>query len=115
MKPIIKSCLAVSSLSALAATLTTLAPGAAYAQDAQASDSGLADIVVTASRRETSLQKESRVVSVVDATMLERAAVGDPTTVQSLVAGWKVTRNGKAMQADVRQARDRSAAGTMRG
>ncbi|MBP6111912.1 MAG: TonB-dependent receptor [Sphingobium sp.] len=108
MKPIIKSCLAVSSLSALAATLTTLAPGAAYAQDAQASDSGLADIVVTASRRETSLQKESRVVSVVDATMLERAAVVDPTTVQNLVAGVNVTPNGQQMQVYIRGVGDQT-------
>lgn len=100
-----------TSLLALTAAIALHVPATAFAAEtaeAQAGTVGLADIVVTASRRETSLQKESRVVSVVDAEALERAAVVDPTSVQNLVAGVNVTPNGQQMQVYIRGVGDQT-------
>ncbi len=97
-----------ASVSLLAAAVA-LGAGTARAQGAAGNDSvGLADIIVTASKQETSLQKESRVVSVVGAKELERAAVVEPTAVQNLVPGVNVTPNGQQMQVYIRGVGDQT-------
>ncbi len=93
---------------AIAVASALLVPGAALAQQAPAEDGGLAEIIVTASKRATNLQKESRAVSVVDATTLERASVVDPTAVQNLVAGVNITPNGQQMQIYIRGVGDQT-------
>lgn len=101
-----------SSLAIAAALIA--APGTALAQDGGTasgqgqSSQGIAEIIVTASKQETSLQRESRAVNVVGAEELQRAAVVEPTSVQNLVPGLNITPNGQQMQVFIRGVGDKT-------
>ena len=84
--------------------------GSALAQQATAAqrNTGLAEVVVTASRRAVNLQKESRTVSVISAQELVREGVNDPVQIQNLVPGVQVARNGLALQVFVNGIGDRA-------
>jgi len=82
--------------------------GVAQAQDAAVPAAGIADIVVTASRREVSVQKESRAIDVVSGASLVRNGVTDATTLQKLVPGLSIAQNGSLLQVSVRGVGDRA-------
>ena len=73
-----------------------------------AASGGLEEIIVTASRREENLQKESRAVSVLNAEELVRNGVTDPLRAQQLVPGLTIARNGSQLQVSIRGVGDRT-------
>ncbi len=95
------------SLLALLVT-TGLMPVSAKAQDTGAKKATLEEIIVTASRRETNLQKESRAVAVVSGDDIRRAAIVDPNAVQNLVPGLTIARNGQQLQVFIRGVGDKT-------
>ena len=87
---------------------TSLMPMTAKAQDTGVKKATLEEIIVTASRRETNLQKESRAVAVVSGDDIRRAAIVDPNAVQNLVPGLTIARNGQQLQVFIRGVGDLS-------
>jgi len=73
-----------------------------------ASTAGLADIIVTASRREENVQKESREIAVLGAEQLERQGITNALDAQKLVPGFTVSQNGSQLQVSIRGVGDRT-------
>lgn len=83
---------------ALAGSLVTQA----FAQDEAAVEQGVADIIVTAERREASIQKSSLAISVVDGNALVRAGVSQARDLAALVPGLQIASGGVTLQTYVR-------------
>ena len=78
------------------------------AASSSGSDTGLSDIIVTASRRSENLQKESRAIAAVGAEELARQGVSDAAALQKLVPGLTISRNGPQLQVSIRGVGDRT-------
>ena len=98
-----------SSIAAFVLASSLAAP--AYAQDGapatEAMDKatqqqGIADIIVTAERREASVQKSSLAISVVDSGALERAGITQASDIAALVPGLQIGSGGITLQTYVR-------------
>jgi iron complex outermembrane receptor protein len=70
--------------------------------DNAAQPRGVADIIVTAERRETSVQKSSLAISVVDGDALFRAGVSQARDLAALVPGLQIAAGGVTLQTYVR-------------
>lgn len=101
-----------SALLSISATAQAQQADPAALEDAQeapgASRQGLQDIIVTASRREVSLQKESRAITAISADELVRSGVTDATSVQALAPGLTIATNGPQLQISIRGVGDRT-------
>lgn len=75
-----------------------LGVGTAYAQNAPApsadSDSALTEVIVTANRREESVQKSSLALEVMSGDQLRAAGIGSPIQLQNLVPGLTMSTSG---------------------
>lgn len=96
-----------SSKAIVTAALISAFPAIASAADAQ-KNSGIEEVVVTASRRAENLQKESRAVVAVGAADLIKNGISEPTAIQNLVPGLSMSRNGQQIQVYVRGVGDRT-------
>ena len=91
------------------ASAALFAPGSALAR-APADESGprLDEIIVTASKRDVNIQKESRAITAIGAAELARQGVVDPASVQNLAPGLTIARNGQQLQVSIRGVGDRT-------
>lgn len=110
-KCILLACVALAPifLSSFAIAQDT-ATGSEQAEKSNAE--GLGDIIVTASRRATSLQKESRIVSALGSDELRRAGVTDATSLAASVTGVTVALTGPLLQPSIRGIGDRTVTAT---
>lgn len=109
---------AIRTFVSVAALSVALVGGSAVAaEDADSSDAsqaaataptGLQDIVVTASRRVESVQKESRAITAISAADLIRNGVDNATAVQNLTPGLTIATNGPQLQISIRGVGDRT-------
>jgi iron complex outermembrane recepter protein len=87
-----------SSVTVRSIVAALLASGSAYAQNAPApsadSDSALTEVIVTANRREESVQKSSLSLEVMSGDQLKAAGVGSPIQLQNLVPGLTMSVSG---------------------
>ncbi|GLT00779.1 TonB-dependent receptor [Sphingobium jiangsuense] len=111
MSKIYKASTLVSSV-AMALALTG---GAAFAQSAESGApaaasgaQGLQDIIVTASRRAVSVQKESRAITAISADELVRSGVDNAAAIQNLAPGLTIATNGPQLQISIRGVGDRT-------
>lgn len=74
----------------------------AFAQEGAAPPEGVTDIIVTAERRESSVQKSSLAISVVDGNALVRAGVSQARDLAALVPGLQIASGGVTLQTYVR-------------
>lgn len=92
MTSILQRSLRKHLLTSVAATATLMGAGAASAQDADSDDSfALEEIIVTASKRQQTLQETPIAVSVTGADTIEKARVLDISDLQSVVPSLRVT------------------------
>lgn len=97
------------SISAMAQTSQDASSAAGGVPASSAADQqGLQDIIVTASRRAVSLQKESRAIVAISADELVRSGVTDATAVQALAPGLTIATNGPQLQVSIRGVGDRT-------
>jgi iron complex outermembrane receptor protein len=87
-----------SSVTVRSIVAALLGAGVAHAQNAPApagdSDSALTEVIVTASRREESVQKSSLSLEVMSGDQLKAAGVGSPIQLQNLVPGLTMSVSG---------------------
>lgn len=69
---------------------------------------GLADVIVTASRRAVDLQKESRAITAISADQLINNGVDNPSALQDLAPGLTIAKNGPQLQISIRGVGDRT-------
>lgn len=92
MTSILQRSLRKHLLTSVAATATLMGAGAASAQDADSDDGfALEEIIVTASKRQQTLQETPIAVSVTGADTIEKARVLDISDLQSVVPSLRVT------------------------
>ncbi|MBO6504489.1 MAG: TonB-dependent receptor [Kordiimonadaceae bacterium] len=92
MKSILQRSLRKHLLTSVAATATLIGSGAASAQDADSDDGfALEEIIVTASKRQQTLQETPIAVSVTGADTIEKARVLDISDLQTVVPSLRVT------------------------
>ena len=91
MKSILQRPLRKHLLTSVAATATILGAGGAIAQDADNDGFALEEIIVTASKRQQTLQETPIAVSVTGADTIEKARVLDISDLQSVVPSLRVT------------------------
>jgi iron complex outermembrane recepter protein len=104
---------AVAACAAVAPAHAAEAQGAAAAPEAAATtEPSLQDIVVTASRRAVSLQRESRSITAISAADLQRDGVTSPTTIANLAPGLTISTNGPQLQVSIRGVGDRTVNGS---
>lgn len=89
-----------------ASTATILLPTTAFAQDAQASAAeetgGIADIVVTAQRREENLQDVPLSITAITGEELRNSDIRDITRLEQTVPGLRIARSGAASRPAIR-------------
>ena len=91
MKSILQRPLRKHLLTSVAATATILGAGGVVAQDADNDGYALEEIIVTASKRQQTLQETPIAVSVTGADTIEKARVLDISDLQSVVPSLRVT------------------------
>lgn len=92
MTSILQRSLRKHLLTSVAATATLMGAGAASAQDADSDDTfALEEIIVTASKRQQTLQETPIAVSVTGADTIEKARVLDISDLQTIVPSLRVT------------------------
>lgn len=94
---------ALMSAAALTAALAA-GPGNAQSQSAPsaAPDEGVADIIVTAQRREESLQKVPLSITAINGADLRNADIRDITRLEQTVPGLRIARSGSAARPAIR-------------
>ncbi|BAK66520.1 TonB-dependent receptor-like protein [Sphingobium sp. SYK-6] len=105
------TCAGSVRIAIVAALAATSVPAAAQETDPPPPDltgSVIQDIVVTASRRSTNIQRESRDVTAIDAEALTRKGVVDATSLSTLVPGLEVAQLGPQVQAFIRGVGDQT-------
>lgn len=90
----------VALVSPLEATAQTAAPSQSDPQ--QTSDAGIGDIIVTAQRREESVQRSSLAIDVVTGKDLQEAGVSQPADLTRIVPGLQLAQLGPTAQPYIR-------------
>jgi len=78
------------------------------ASAAETGQQGLRDIIVTASRRAVSVQKESRAIVAISSEDLVRNGIANAASIQNLAPGLTIATNGPQLQISIRGVGDRT-------